>query len=286
MKKKIYVNISFDDLHPEDWWGYLWDNIMNSLLGLKGIFNNIKYTFFMTPNFCHWYNESTILKLLKRRLHLLWLKRNCLAFKKHERWENFFNILKYSEWCDFISKNIENNLFEIGIHGYNHYQKYEINSAEFLDLNSEENSKKIEDSESLLNKSKIKFTKTFRSPAWWTNKNLENDLIKHWYKYISLNPTLSDLQYNKQDKVFYIPQNYSIESACYDGVLKYLEDNNILFIKWHLYEKLENGIRKDTVLNLINLLELLKWKFNVEFIFINDVNNLYLNHKIEKVHEI
>ena len=59
-----------------------------------------------------------------------------------------------------------------------------------------------------------------------------------------------------------------------------------MFIKWHLYEKLENWIRDDTIENLDNFLDLLKQKFDVKFISIDDIDDLYLNGKLKNVNEI
>jgi len=285
MKKKIYINISFDDLHPEDWWWNIWDDVMTALLDLKNEFKDIKYTFFTTPNFCYWYNEPVLLKIIKRRLHLLWLRKNFLAFKKHEKWEDFFNILKYKEWCDFIKKYIYDDLFEIWIHWYNHYQKYEVPSAEFLDISHKENLNKIEKSMLLFRESGIKFTDAFRAPGRWNNQFLNDDVISLWFKYISLDPKLTRLIYDTRYDVFYIPQNYSIDNSEYDSVFKHLECNNFLFIKWHLYYKLSNWIRNDTVDNLRRLLRKLYNEFNIEFIFLGKIDILY-NNQLKNVYKI
>ena len=285
MVGNIYINISFDDFHPEDWRWNIWDNVMNKLMWLKEKYPDIKYTFFTNPNFQHWYQENKILLIIKRRLHILWFKNQRIAFKKHKL-SNQFNIIKHKERCNFVNKNIKNNTFEICIHWYDHYQKYLIPAAEFLDISSEENIKKIKMSEELLQKAWIKYTKAFRSPGWWNNKYLENDLKDLWYTYISFNPTQTTLDYKKDEKIFFIPQNYSIDDKNFNNSFLHLKENNFLFIKWHLYKKLENWIREDTVKNLENVINALKSRYIVNFIFINDIHNLYLDNKRQKIHEI
>lgn len=257
---------------------------MTKLLQLKEKYPDIKYTFFCNPNFEHWYDECKLLRLVKRRLHLLWIKKEIFAFKRHKLSWNF-DITKHKDRCNFISKHIENNTFEIWIHGYNHYQKYILPAAEFLNLSSDENIHKIKSSESLFEKSWIKYTKAFRSPAWWTNEFLEDNLNDLWYKYISLLPNLSTLNYKKEKHIFYIPQNFSIEHFLNNSI-PHLKEHNYFFIKWHLYDKLENWIREDTIKKLDNAISLLKNDYNIIFIRLEDLENLYLDGKIQWINEI
>ena len=225
MDKEIYVNISFDDLHPEKWWGAMNDKWLEELSNFKEKWSDIKYTFFTTPNF-EWKDENEYISLIKRRMHLLWLRIPLLKFKKQEN--NKFLISKYPEWIHFIKKQTAESFFEICIHGNTHYQRYVLPHAEFDRLSKEQNLEKIHDAVKIFQTNGIKFTYCFRPPARWVNKTLKESLIENWFKYLSLEPRQTTLSFEKENGIFNIPQNYSIESSTFDNVFQHLQKHNYL----------------------------------------------------------
>lgn len=281
-RKKIYINISFDDLHPEKGRWAMDDKEIQMLLQLKNIYPDIIYTFFTVPHFL-WTMESSKINLLKRRLHLLWLKFPLLSFAQTKQ---DYLISHHPQWIKFIQEQIKSWTFEIGIHWYSHYAPYVVPMAEFRDLSRTENENKIQDSLALFKTSNIPITMMFRPPARWTNPTLRETVIKFWFKYLSLNPTQTLLEYDETTQTFNLPQNYSIESPDYEPIQKHLEKYNYLFIKGHIYKGLKNGIRDDTINNLTNLLWLLSTYYDIQFIAINDLNHLYLTHQLHHVHKV
>lgn len=282
-KRKIYINISFDDLHPENWWGDIEDNVIQSLLELKKKFPTIKYTFFTVPNFQSKY-ENKWISFIKRRLHLLGIRYSRIAFSR-VLWSPFV-LSKHRAWCDFIKGLIDNKTFELWIHWYNHYSAYEIPAAEFHNLSQKENLTKIKEAIQIFQKDAIPFTFTFRPPAWGINQTLKSDLLDLWFQYLSLDPKLKKLLYDKEKHFFCIPQNYSIENVNYEEVFEHLKENNFLFIKGHLYEKLENGIKTKTIKNLTHLLMSLSSKYEIHFMFICEIEKLYMDNQLKNVCKI
>lgn len=283
VKEKIYINISFDDLHPEDWWGNKWDNVITSLLKLKEQFSDIKYTFFTVPNFQNIY-ENKWISLIKRRLHLFGIRNSTIAFSKI-LWSPFM-LSRHTLWCDFIKQLIRNKTFELWIHWYNHYSPYEIPAAEFHNLSQNENLAKIQSAIKIFQENKLPFTWAFRPPAWGVNPTLQSDLLNLWFQYLSLDPDLKQLIYDPKKHFFSIPQNYSIEDTKHEKVFEHLKENNFLFIKGHLYEKLENGIKTETIENLTHLLISLQSEYQLQFIFIHEIEQLYLDNQLKNVYKI
>ena len=280
MKKDLYVNISFDDFCP------IWYNWNFEYKNIKSLFDiiesyNLKVTFYTVPN---WQGvlENKFASLIKRRLHLLWVK--FLKFKKLNSDNQIYN---FKDWLLKINKLIDNNKIEICFHWYNHYQPYEILQAEFHKINKKETEEKINRAIDIFKKSFNKFTMCFRPPWWWVNPYLKDVLLKYNFKYFSLKPKLDNIEFEKNLGIFHIPQHYSIEDRNIDKYIENLQNNiwnkNYFFIKWHLDPKLENWLNENSFNNLIKIIEKLNKFFKVESIFVNIIESLFLNKKLKWV---
>ncbi len=270
--EELYINVSFDDFCPRSGFGLPGDPSVKLLLGLREEFPEIKYTFFTVPK-AEFEIEPRWKVVVKRRLHWLGLINKLTSFKiSSEDWL----ITKHQEWLKFVKDNVEKKIFEIGQHGYNHYAPFFTPSAEFSGLTETETEKTVRDGKNVL--AVLSVVNSFRSPAWGLNNHLEKVLCNQGFKYLSLDAKLSTLKFD--GKVFFIPQQYSIDS----NVLKEdLVGKNYLFIKGHLPPQLENGVTEENVNNLCKVLRELNKKFFVRFIFLDDIKSLYEAGKLRGV---
>lgn len=279
MKKVIYVNISFDDLHPEKGWGLIDDYCIQSLINLRESFNNIKYTFFSTPHF-----ESGLEKkytfFLKRRLHIFWIRNKWTRFRKIAP----INILEQPERCEYIKELSKEGFFEIAIHWYNHYNPYILPTWEFHWLSYSETERKVKKSLSLFSQSWIPFVNAFRPPAWGLNPQLKSILLQHNFNILSLDSKLTKIIVENIDwkEIINIPQNFSIEHSSIEReTSSQLEKRNYFFIKGHMHESLENWIKPETINNLKRLLMFLENEYNIEYFSLNQLPSLLYSWKIK-----
>lgn len=273
--ENLYVNISFDDLHPRKYWGLEDDFAIQSLLSLREEFSEIKYTFFTIPK-AEFELEPKWKLFLKRKLHQIGIKNKLTAFTKTKE---DYNIVHHQDWFNFVKKYIGEDIFEIGLHGLTHYSPFLVQTAEFMNIGEEETKNKIRESENIL--FSLTFTRAFRPPGWGNNIFL-NALLKDLkFKYLSLDPKLQTLSLSQG--IFYIPQQYSIENK---NLKVIFGDKNYLFIKGHMNNYSENGISEETINNLKNILRELKSKYIINFIFLRDIEDLYKEGKLQGISEL
>lgn len=163
---KAAVMIDIDDVHPEnskngyDSSGDMDNGVFNYLNRLVKEFS-IKITLFVTPNWNY-----------KPFKYFLYFART---------WNDRFRIDEHPEWCNWLREKIKTGNFDVGIHGYSHYQLMYPFQCEFKNLDKEKSFERLRKSEELFEKSKIPFVKIFRPPGWFISNEALDTLSAQKY---------------------------------------------------------------------------------------------------------
>ena len=256
-----YININFDDVHPEtskhiaDCGGDMEKGVFKYILKLIEDFPKVRITLFVTPNWIDKPNNALPIKLLKR----------ALGMRYTNRWNDEpFRLDKHKEWCAWLNEFVRRGNIEVAVHGLHHHRDSDPHSAEFLDLPFEECKSRLLQAESIFEISGLRYVKGFRPPGWGISEGLFKALRELGYIFVSLDEKACKLNLPRYEisefkGLVNIPQNWDIKRGSVEEAFKILEKGNILSIKGHIQDKyggdkLYNGLTEESYENIRNLL--------------------------------
>jgi len=256
-----YININFDDVHPEtsnhivDCGGDMERGVFKYILKLLYEFPKVKITLFVTPNWIDKPNTYLPIKLFKKALGLRYTN----------RWKNEpFRLDKHAKWCEWMNRLVKKGNIEIAIHGLYHHRDSDPHSAEFLDLSYKECKTRLLRAEQIFKTSGIRYARGFRPPGWGISEGLFKALKDLNYTFISLDPMSCDVNVDRFKVTAFeglvnIPQNWDIKNGKIEDAIKILEDGNVLSVKGHIQDRygkdrLNNGLTQESYENVRNLL--------------------------------
>lgn len=277
--RKVYVNINFDDFHPQfypDFGGDPNRGIFQLLRDLLNEFLGLKITLFTTPN---WID-------CPRRGPKVWyfFKHKLGIDVIHPYYNEPFNIKRHPIWCDVVRSLVKEGRFEIAVHGYHHCNpRLYAHNQEFSGLNELESYERIIKAEKLFKECGIPFVKGFRPPGWGLSGGLIQALKK--LNYLFFAPFSSHLRLSRigiLEGMAIPPSNYS----CAENpiiVNELARKYGVVFIKGHLaykygWEKIENGITSKTQHNIREALKQLTDNFDVQYVTILE----YIKNSIDR----
>lgn len=270
--RKVYFNLSFDDIHPEssgdgtDCGGDRDDGVFKYFLKLWKMYPHLKITLFVTPNWTDRANDWFLLRRIK----------GIFGLKYTNTWNDEpFNLLKHKEWCQWI--NSFSN-FEILVHGCNHHVDRKLHSQEFEGMDKKECRRRLEVAENIMTGAKLRYTKGFRPPGWGISEGLFETLVELKYDFVSLDSLpcrIEDMSRYKVDMykgLVNVPQNWDIAHGTADEAVEIAKKYGLLMVKGHISdyydgEKIGNGLNEKTFSNLCILLELLTVDEDFEIVF-------------------
>lgn len=282
--KKIFLNLNFDDFHPQkdpDFGGDPESGIFLLFKKLLKDFPGLKITLFTVAN---WIDKP------RQGPNFFFYLKEKFGFKVIEPYKTEpFRIDKHLNWSKEVRRLAEENKFEIAIHGYYHCNPYLFShSQEFKNLGEKETEERILKAEELFKKMEIPFKKIFRPPGWGMSENLIKVLKKLNYKIISIFP--SELKISKfgfLEGLLIPPQNFRILEDPKD-VINIAQEQGLVFIKGHIVQKwgseiMRNSINKKNWENLYKTLTLLNEKFNVNYVTLEEYLNINLDNILEEI---
>jgi predicted deacetylase len=281
MKKTIFVNLNFDDFHPEQgqYGDFGADPSKGTFLKLKNLcdqFPGLVITLFTSPNWIDRpYTMHRYFYYAKDKLGMY----PVVSPQKGSPWL----ISKHSKWCNEVRSLVACKKFEIAVHGYEHFNpKTRIHGQEFVNLSESETKEKILLSESEFNKMNIPFFKGFRPPGWGTNKYLTAVLKELNYEMYGIASSRSKtLRVGIIDGLKTVPQNWSIRETKEEAI-RLAEEGDTVFMKGHLTykygkETIENGITEEFWQNLVETLQVLKDRYDVKFVSLKEYLDIKSN---------
>ncbi len=269
-KKTIFVNLNFDDFHPQrnhdgDFGDIGAGGVLEHLENLVIEFPGLIVSLFTVPS---WIDQP------HRHHRYTYFFRQMFGLRPvvHAQNNEPFLISKHTLWCAKVKQLVLAGKFEIANHGYFHYNpNIRIHGQEFIGLSEEETKRRILLAEEEFKKADIPFVKAFRPPGWGTNKTLPKVLRELGYKlYAPYSSHSKTSKVGKKDGLLMLPQNWSIRESL-EEALSLAEKYGVVYMKGHMVyqygsETIENGITPEFWQNLRMTLRLLNEKYNVNYI--------------------
>ncbi len=276
-KKTIFVNLNFDDFHPQrDHDGDFGDigagGVLEHMENLVTEFPGLIVSLFTVPN---WIDRP------HRHHRYVYFMRQMSGLRPvvHPQDNEPFLISKHTLWCAKVKQLIDSGKFEIANHGYFHYNpNIRIHGQEFAGLSEAETKKRILLTEEAFTKAELPFVKAFRPPGWGTNQMLPKVLRELGYKiYAPYSSRSKTSKVEKKDGLLILPQNWSIRESPEEALLL-AEKTGAVYMKGHMVyqygkETIENGITPEFWQNLRTALRLLNEKYNVVYVSLNELAN-------------
>lgn len=274
-KKTIFVNLNFDDFHPQrdsegDFGDIGLSGNLEKIVQLTDEFPGLIVSLFTVAN---WIDRPY-------RYHRYnYFLREILGIRPVVRSHQSepFLLSKHDLWCEKVSELISEQKIEIANHGYFHHNpRSRIHGQEFHNLSEEESRKRILLAEEEFKKNNIKFIKAFRPPGWGINKSLVKVLKELDYKiYAPLSSRSKTFEIKKDNDLIILPQNWSIRESPKEA-LELAEKFGAVYMKGHMVYKygkeiIENGINEDFWQNLRITLRLLNDKYNIKYLSLEDI---------------
>lgn len=229
MKK---INISIDDISPHPRSSV---KVLEQCYKLIKEFPKIKFTLFIPVAYWRTYGNTATGK----PLYL---------------WED-------TELCDIL-RNLDNNNFELGYHGYYHGIPGKSNNDEFQYLSENDTDKKIKLMNEGLKKAGLydKFKKIFRPPAWRMSSASIRSFKKNNFEILALSKQQYALDVYKEEQNNFTKVNYYNLNPPFIP-LNEMEEMNIVY---HACEWDKNYLSTENTKELINFLKNIE---NKNFVF-------------------
>lgn len=281
--KKPAVMITIDDIHPEstdgvDCSGDMDNGNFRYLTKLVENFPEIKITLFVTPNWN--YKPISIFP----HLAISWL--------------NKFRIDKHKEWCNWLREKTKTKNFEIGMHGYTHYQLSYPFQTEFKRLSEREAINRINKSEGLFKKMKLPFIKLFRPPGWLISEESVFALSRKGYFLSASGDTTTSpspkavcritgkghlIYPHLINDIINITANCDIKRTRLNRIERILKYNGLVILHGHIEDNYHgmyngNGVNKESYNNLKKIFSFLKKKYSkkINYVGAQDLFNYFV----------
>ncbi len=263
--KKVTIIFGVDDFNP----GVISENSEEINL-LKSLFKNfprLKVTAFCTPIYS--YSNS----IIKKHLYMVFGK----TIKEKINLQNALSNNRF--WLSKIQKMKEN--IKLEMHGYTHFNKNTHTGEEFKDLGKKETVERIEKGLMEFKKLKIKIS-VFAPPGWSINKYIkpclkENKLCiaDSFYNMKTKSFAGEKTNYLKpvaSDGIVIIPRNIDINSGDKEMLKEIIKKNGIIAFHGHAKNiGVKNGITKENINNLMEMLKWLEKNFSVRYNFFHEL---------------
>lgn len=226
------INISIDDISPHPLSSI---NVLEQCHRLIKIYPNIKFTLFIP--IAYWRTIGNTASIIP---YFIW---------------------EHSEFCNTL-RNLNDDNFELGYHGYFHGIPYKSNNDEFQYLTENECDEKIELMINGLKKAKLyhKFKKIFRPPAWRMSPEAIKSFKKNKFEILALSKQQYALDtYENENNNFKKVNYYNLNPPFIP--LNIFNEMNIVY---HACEWDKNYLDKQKTDELINCLKKI---YNKEFVF-------------------
>ncbi len=280
------LNINFDDVHPEgskhieDCGGDLERGVFKYILDLLEEFPELKFTFFVTPNWIDKPNDPQMIKQIKR----------VFGIRYTNTWSDEpFRLDKHIAWCEWINEFVRKGNIEVAVHGLYHHRDSDPRSAEFKDLPYEICKQRLMLAETIFRDTGLMYVKGFRPPGWGISEGLFRALKEMDYLYVALDPIACNIPFDELPRyeisiykgLRNIPQSWDIKNGRIAEAIEILKKYGLISAKGHIQDRygrdyLGNGLTEESYKNIRGLLiRLEELSIKVKFATMGEIADEY-----------